>query len=71
MSGNETGVRLGVQESISGRLSGPCKGPGVEGEGYSWTAANEDELALTGSLRARQAKSQAEPCPILSQKLQN
>ena len=62
---------IGVQESIPERGSSPCKGPGVEGEGYSWNAESEDELALRCSQRSRQTKSHAEPCPIISQKLQS
>lgn len=61
------GVRVGVQESTPERESSPWKGPGVEGEGYSWNAESEDELALRCSQRSRQAKSHAEPCPIISQ----
>lgn len=43
------------------------KALGLEGEGYSWNAESEDELALRCSQRSRQAKSHAEPCPIISQ----
>ena len=42
MSGNEIGV--GVQESIAGRGDSPCKGPVVEGKGYSWSKVSKDEL---------------------------
>ena len=49
MSGNEIGV--GVQESIAGRGDSPCKGPVVEGKGYSWSKVRKDELHThTGTL---------------------